>query len=223
MVMQRFLITVAVAVTCLASTRMASASDLMYGCRSRPACGKVCQLICDTKTLTVIGYGCECKDICIPGPSKPGCKHCETRCCCDNDIQGCRPKMEFCWYDWFACGCAAPRTVKVLTKYQAEKKIPWYHWEVVDGCNCCCPGGCHCVYKEAPAEAQVGDVLELTDDEQLQVASYLSAGQVVDPNGGAAPIAAASKSPNSESPNAAAKPAAWQRLAKAFSLSDDAK
>src|SRR4051794_16445130 len=77
----------------------------------RPACGKLCKLVCETKTLTAIGYGNECKSICLPGPSRPGCKHyavCCGKCkhnpctCCDESA----PKCEFCWRDWFACGCA---------------------------------------------------------------------------------------------------------------------
>src|SRR3972149_5550574 len=179
-VMRTIGLVIVVAVVSQAVIRPAAADELMYGCRSRPACGKACKLVCDTTTLIAVVYGCECQEICIPGPSRRGCKHCETRCCCDDEIKGCRPKIEFCWYDWFACGCARPRTVRVLTKYQAEKEVPSYHWEVVDGCNCCCPGACHCVYKPAPPEAQVGDVLALRADEQGQLASYVSPGPADD-------------------------------------------
>ena len=202
---------------------VALAGDLMYGCCSRPACGKVCKLVCGTATLTAVGYGCECKEICIPGPSQPGCKHCETRCCCDNELKGCPPRIEFCWYDWFACGCAQPRSVRVLTKYQAEKEIDAYHWEVVDGCDCCCPGGCDCVYKPAPSEAQVGDVMALTDDEQVQVTSYLSAGRTDDAASAAQADAASSEVPavTPAAADEAAKPTAWQRLAKVWPLSHD--
>jgi hypothetical protein len=166
-------------------------------------------LVCDTTTLIAVGYGCECQEICVPGPSRPGCKHCETRCCCDNEIKGCRPKIEFCWYDWLACGCAQPRTIRVLTKYQAEKEVPSYHWEVVDGCDCCCQGQCHCVYKAAPPEARVGDVLELSEDEQVQVASYVSPGQTDD----GAHVAEAAE---------AANPTSWQRLTRARPFAHDA-
>lgn len=169
--MRAIIVTVGIAVIGVWSAGTVLAGEFIYGCRSRPACGKVCKLVCDTTTLVAVGYGCECQEICIPGPSRRGCKHCETRCCCDNEIEGCRPKIEFCWYDWFACGCAQPRTIRVLTKYQAEKEVPSYHWEVVDGCNSCCPGECDCVYKPAPPEARVGDVLALTDDERVQLAS----------------------------------------------------
>jgi hypothetical protein len=153
----------------------------MYGCWGRPACGKVCKLVCGTTKLVAVGYGCECDSICIPGRSQQGCKHCSTTCCCDNDIEGCPPKIEFCWYDWITCGCARPRNIRVLTKYQAEKEICSYHWVIVDACDCGCGDhsgtdvACDCVYKEAPADAQLGDVLELSQDERAQLTSWAAA------------------------------------------------
>jgi hypothetical protein len=160
----------------------------------RPACGKVCKLVCDTKKLTAIGYGSECKDICIPEPSRAGCKHCAVcygKCASDacGNCQSCPPKCEFCWRDWFACGCAQPRTVRVLTKYQAEKKICWYHWEVVDAacCDCVDPNGTagtsekhaamhvgRTVYKSAPENVQLGEVLPVSNEEWVKLAAVLS-------------------------------------------------
>jgi hypothetical protein len=161
---------------------------------SRPACGKVCKLVCETKKLTAICYGSESKDICLPEPSRAGCKHCAVCCgksasdACGN-CQSCPPKCEFCWRDWFACGCAQPRTVRVLTKYQAEKKICWYHWEVVDAacCDCVSPSGPagatekntakqagRTIYKSAPENAQLGEVLPVTDEEWVKLAAVLS-------------------------------------------------
>ena len=160
----------------------------------RPTCGKVCKLVCETKKLTSICYGSECKDICLPDPSRAGCKHCAVcygKCAgeaCGN-CQSCPPKCEFCWRDWFACGCAQPRTVRVLTKYQAEKKICWYHWEVVDAACCDCvsqngPVGTlekseakhagRTIYKLAPENAQLGEVLPVTDEEWVRLAAVLS-------------------------------------------------
>jgi hypothetical protein len=225
-------VVVVVAVVSLAAMRPAAAGDLIYGCCSRPACGKICKLVCETKKITAVGYGCECETICIPGRSQQGCKHCETRCCCDSDVKGCEPKIEFCWYDWFPCGCGKPRTVRVLTKYEAEKEVCWYHWEVVDGCNGCCPGPCHCVYKAAPPEADVGDVIEVTPEEQAQLASYVSA----DGQSGAAASGALmipTMAPVSEPANAnravtqaaaeAPQPSAWQKWAMFWRDSDEQK
>jgi hypothetical protein len=161
---------------------------------SRPACGKVCKLVCDTKKLTAIGYGSECKDICLPNPSRSGCKHCAVcygKCAEDacGNCQSCQPKCEFCWRDWFACGCAQPRTVRVLTKYQAEKKICWYHWEVVDAacCDCANPSETagasekhaakqagRTIYKSAPENVQLGEVLPVSDEERVKLAAVLS-------------------------------------------------
>jgi hypothetical protein len=78
--------------------------------------------------------------------------------------------------------------VKVLTKYQAEKKICWYHWEVVDGYNCNGPDGCGpacgceesadnkcpCVYKAAPADAQIGQQIELSPSDRAELVSYIA-------------------------------------------------
>ena len=205
--LKRFVLIVAVAFAFLAGTQFSLAGELMAGCCTRPACGKVCKLVCGTKKLTATCYGSECKDICIPSPSRQGCKHCATCCgkyecdaecptteCCEvcgtpaghccPSCQPMPPKCEFCLYDWFACGCARPRTVKVLTKYQAEKEIPWYHWEVVDAACCECreadaPHASESsprprLFKPAPPDSQVGDSLELSQDEQHELAAWMA-------------------------------------------------
>lgn len=191
---------------------------------SRPACGKVCKLVCEPKKLTATCYGCECKEICIPGPSRRGCKHCATcygECDCDPcaACQNEAPKCEFCWRDWFACGCAKPRSVKTLFKYQAEKKICWYHWEVVDASCCDCVGkngeaavggksgiaqaaGAHSIYKPAPDDAQLGDVLPVSDDEWVKLAAVLSP----DPSDTAAQVAGVSTPTPSSQPAVDATP-----------------
>jgi hypothetical protein len=181
-----------VSVVCLLQTIVAADECILDW--SRPACGKVCKLVCETKKLTAIGYGCECKDICIPDPSRAGCKHCAVcygKGACDTcgGCQSCPPKCQFCWRDWFACGCAEPRSVRVLTKYQAEKKICWYHWEVVDAA--CCDGASpsgpagaeeknakkqakRAIYKEAPENAELGAVLPVSEEEWVKLAAVLS-------------------------------------------------
>ena len=162
----------------LLPARFAPAGELMFGVWTRPACGKVCKLVCKEKTITATGYGCHCETICVPGPSCQGCKHCDVTCCCDTEaaLKGCPPKIEFCWKDWFSNGCAAPRQVKVLTKWQAERKICWYHWEVVDGCTCMQGGpNAGAAYKEAPTETQIGQAMPLSADDQVQLASWIAA------------------------------------------------
>jgi hypothetical protein len=81
--------------------------------------------------------------------------------------------------------------VKVLTKWQAEKKVCWYHWEVVDAACCDCVGRrdgpaidlslgvahsqrSRSFYKAAPDGAEVGDVLPVTEDEWVQLAAAIN-------------------------------------------------
>lgn len=169
---------------------VAGAADEFLLDGSQPACGKVCKLVCETKKLTAICYGSESKDICIPDPSREGCKHCAV-CygkCAAGSCGECQPKCQFCWRDWFACGCAQPRRVRVLTKYQAEKKICWYHWEVVDAtcCKCVSQNGhtsamekntvtksSRTIYKPAPEDARLGDVLPVSEEEWVRLAAVL--------------------------------------------------
>jgi hypothetical protein len=169
---------------------------------SRPACGKVCKLVCETKKITAIGYGNECKLISLPPPSQPGCKHCS--CCCGEVkcepgqcCQPAAPKFEFCWRNWLVCGCACPRTVKVLTKWQVEKKIPWYHWEVIDAAKCDCAGNFQAtgtnklkivqspasqdIYKPAPDEAEVGSSLPVTTAELAELSAAFGVGAEAEP------------------------------------------
>ncbi len=156
------------------------AGDFVHGHVTRPACGKICKLVCETKKLPAVGYGYKCDTIRIPSPSRRGCKHCDVTCCPGDDLVGCPPKIEFCWYDWFACGCAKPRTVKVLTKYQAEREVNSYHWEVVDASCCDCvsqngkPANDNFIFKPAPANAELGDVLAVSDEEWAELAQMLA-------------------------------------------------
>jgi hypothetical protein len=252
------LLLIGIALSSILPTRFADANDLMVGCWSRPACGKVCQLVCETKKLTVFCYGSQCKEICIPGPSRAGCKHCET--CCSEDEGGANcgpgshacqaqsPECKFCWRDWFACGCATPRTVKVLTKYQAEKEVDWYHWKVVDAGSCGCPTCCRtvdrtggsktrndaldanstdgrlCVYKPAPLEAKLGDALELSDEERLQLEQMTMQLDTVPQSPVAtAPVSASDseQSPREVPAAAASQPSgesAWHSVARYFRL-----
>jgi hypothetical protein len=89
----------------------------------------------------------------------------------------------------------------VLTKYQAEKEICWYHWEVVDAASCCdCVskhGGAdknknqvdRPIFKPAPDDAQIGDVLAISDAEWTKLSAVLT------PHSSAPASAVASESP----------------------------
>jgi hypothetical protein len=214
---------IAAAAWLLVPFSQACGGDLMFGCAGRPVCGKTCKLVCEEKKITAVGYGCECDTICIPGPSCRGCKHCDVNCCCDTEAatKGCPPKIEFCWYDWCSRGCAAPRQVKVLTKFQAEKTICWYHWEVVDGCGCGADGvgcGCNCVYKPAPADAAIGQRMPISAEEQVELASWMAA----DAAKRNAQLAAAFNLPETKEAAAASapaeKPSTMSRFSSLFKL-----
>jgi hypothetical protein len=126
-------------------------------------------------------------------------------CCAGDDLEGCAPKIEFCWYDWFACGCASPRTVKVLTKYQAEREVCSYHWEVVDAATCGCVAqngeavDKSSVYKPAPPDAEVGEILAVSDVEWEELSPMFSSQQAP----AASLTAEQPVSPPSDSPEAA--------------------
>jgi hypothetical protein len=191
------------------------------GSWSAPPCGKVCRLVCEKKKIPGIGYGSKCETICIPGPSRQGCKNCDTTCCAGDDIKGCRPKIEFSWYDYFACGCAQPREIRLLTKYQAEKEVPSYHWEVVDAACCDCvtldgsPSKDGNIYKAAPTDAALGDVLVVSDEEWTQISPKLNPTQAVTPveYAQAAPAPAA---PSPTLPEDAEKTSVAERLQSIF-------
>lgn len=233
---------VGMALVCTGPVGQAAPGDCMWGCCARPACGKVCKLVCEEKKLTVVGYGSECKDICVPGPGQGSCKHCCVKCCgdgtccdgacspCDPCCPACQPeaaKLEFCWRDWVTCGCARPRSIRVLTKYQAERKICWYHWEVVDACACddsesttenVVPGY-PSAYKPAPAEAQIGDVIELSNEEQTQLASWAPATDATDAAVVRADAIEATRAETTgEATEEAQSLSMWQRMTKTLRL-----
>jgi hypothetical protein len=175
--MRTVVICFGISLTVLWPAARSSADGLIYGSHLRPVCGKVCKLVCEKKKLQSVGYGYTCEEICVPAPSRHGCKHCEVTCCLGDEIGGCPPKIEFCWYDWFACGCAKPRTVKVLTKFQAQREVCSYHWEVVDA-GCCVtqdgrPLENGIIYKPAPTDAELGDVLAVSQQEWSELAPML--------------------------------------------------
>jgi hypothetical protein len=119
-----------------ANSQTASGCD---HCGGGGACQKVCRLVCENKKVEVTCWGCKCEDFCIPGPSKRGCKHCDTVCefCddCDPNAVHAQPK-KFVWYDWMP-GCATIHTRKKLVKQTVTKTVPSYKWVVEDLCPQC--------------------------------------------------------------------------------------
>jgi hypothetical protein len=139
-------------------------------CGCGNGCGKVCKLECTETEIEVTCYGCKCDHICIPCPSTPGCRHCDTACGggkdCDCCTQGAACK--FCWTDWCPGG-ANVKQVKKLVKYTAKKKVPSYKWKVVDACSC----GEGDVTKPAPTSARNGDRFPLSQYELNQVSATM--------------------------------------------------
>lgn len=120
-------------------THLAVAGGGCQHCGCDCACQKVCHLVCEEKKVVVTCWGCKCEDFCVPGPSKPGCKQCETVCefCGEDDSKEIcvRPK-KFGWREWCP-GCASVYTKKKLMRRTITKKVPSYKWVIEDLCEKC--------------------------------------------------------------------------------------
>ncbi len=125
-------------------------------CCHRGNCGMVCKLVCTTRTVEKTCYGYECEQVCIPGPSKKGEKHCQP-------AGKCHLLCRLRWTDWCA-GCATPICRKNLTKYIAKREVRSHKWVVVPAC-CCKKGAAGDSVKQAPTNAKVGDQYALTMEE----------------------------------------------------------
>ena len=109
-------------------------------CGGAKGCQKVCRLVCEEKKVDFICWGCKCEDFCVPGHSKPGCRHCEEVCgtcnqSCDCTSPHAKPKS-FAWTEWIP-GCAKIYTKKKLVQKVVTKKVPSYKWVVEDLCSHC--------------------------------------------------------------------------------------
>ncbi|RIK78386.1 MAG: hypothetical protein DCC68_15325 [Planctomycetota bacterium] len=177
--------------------------DPCGGCCDGCGNGKRCELKIGTKKIKVTCYGCECKETCLPGPSRKGCTHCEELCgncgACGCDCEcGHKPACKVRWTDWCPSPCAKMYNVKKLVKYEAEKEVPDYKWVVVD---CCAEGAAPApakagggedkppmppvptpastttqrrkITRPAPANARVGDTFPLTDVEIKQIEAQI--------------------------------------------------
>jgi hypothetical protein len=133
----------AIALASCAASRASAQVCQHCGCQE---CHKVCRLECKEKKVQVTCWGCKCEDFCLPCPSKPGCKHCES-VCSDGECGDChdgvlvKPK-KFVWRDWCPSG-AKLHTKKKLMKKTVTVTVPSYNWVVEDICDKCdakCPG-----------------------------------------------------------------------------------
>lgn len=119
------------------------------GCRNAPV-QKTCRLVCEQKKVTVTCWGCKEEDFCVPGPSRPGCKHIETVCDESADPKApCSQPKKFAWTEWSASSCAKVYTKQKLMKKTVTKTVPSYKWVVETLCEQC-QAGC------APVSVPVG-------------------------------------------------------------------
>ena len=127
---------------------------------------KTCRLVCEQKKVTVTCWGCKDEDFCVPGPSRPGCKHVESVC-----DESCDPKAprnqptKFVWREWLASDYAHIYTKQKLMKKTVTKTVPNYKWVVETLCEQC-QAGCAPVNVSAgtpvpPAPALSADVKPL--------------------------------------------------------------
>jgi hypothetical protein len=121
-------------------------------CGRRGACGKVCRLVLEEKKVEITCWGCKSEDFCVPGPSQPGCRHCDEACGpCDaaGNPQGvCARPKRFTWTEWIP-GCAEIYTRTKLMRKTVVRKAPSYKWVVEDLCD-------HCEARCAGADIQPG-------------------------------------------------------------------
>ena len=127
----------------LAIVSVAEAGDgCCAHCGCKAECRKVCRLVYEEKKVEVLCWGCKCEDFCVPGPSGPGCRHCETVCgTCEAHADGHEPHAKpkrFVWTEWFP-SCAQVHTRKRLMRKAETVKVPSHKWVVEDLCPRCEP------------------------------------------------------------------------------------
>lgn len=121
-------------------------------CQGDGPCEKVCRLVPDKKKVPVTCWGCKTEDFCIPGPSKPACRHCEIVCDENDPDAPCTQSKKFFWTEWIPNNCAHVYTKHKLMKKTVNKSVPSYKWVVEDLCPECLGG---LKVAELPADAQV--------------------------------------------------------------------
>ena len=102
-------------------------------CGRAAACQTNCRLVPEGKRVDVVCWGCKCEDFCVPGPSKPGCRHCDAVCeSCMASGDSTLPlagTKSFVWTEWLPSS-ARVYTKKKLLKRTVSANIPSYKWKV---------------------------------------------------------------------------------------------
>jgi len=108
-------------------------------CGHEASCQRVCRLVSEERKVSTTCWGYQCDEFCVPGPSKAGCKHCETVCdeCKDQDSKVHARPQRLVWSDWNPA-CFANRFTKAkLMKKTESKKVKSYKWVVEEVCATC--------------------------------------------------------------------------------------
>ena len=107
------------------------------GCVSN-RCRKICRLVHEDRKITTVCWGMKSEDFCIPGPSTPDCKHCETVCSNGPDDQHtCFKPKRLVWTSWIP-GCGTEiSTKRKLMKKTVTTTVPSFKWVVEDSCPEC--------------------------------------------------------------------------------------
>jgi hypothetical protein len=103
-------------------------------------CQKLCRPVFEEKKVEVVCWGCKCEEVCVPGPSCAGCRHCETVCqSCDEAPDPSKPHSEpkkFIWTEWLP-NFAQTYTRTKLMKTTVKVNVPGYKWVTEDLCSQC--------------------------------------------------------------------------------------
>ena len=123
---------------------------------------KVCRLVCETKKIETVCYGCECEDFCLPGKSCRGCLNSEEVCAegCSEDCCAHKPLCNLEWFNWTP-GCAKVHNRKKLVKYIVVKEVPSYKWKVEEVCAGCCPDSACAMGADGVPVERAADASEL--------------------------------------------------------------
>lgn len=136
-------------------------------CGCECECQKICRLECTEKKITSTCWTYKTEDFCVPGPSQPGCAHCDFVCeeCNEQDGFEAAAKFRF-WREWTPSRWSVIYTKKKLMKKIVTKTVPSYKWVVEDLCPECEAG-----YKtvQVPAGAEIPPAPPLDDAKIIAV------------------------------------------------------
>ena len=107
-------------------------------CGCQAECRRICRVESTEKEISTTHWGIACEEFCIPGPTLPMCKHCETVCddAKDDKAPFSRPKR-LQWTQWGPGNHAWTKNRAKLMKRIVTKKVPCFKWVTEDLCAEC--------------------------------------------------------------------------------------